>query len=232
MGTRVLMVGQVRFVMRFGQVVLCVAVFAGGLPEARAADQPPLPADLSAALTQPEHRAALLQAAHAVDPPGAPACPGANYVATGEVGLLSPLQTDSSGKVTAGAWKETVRETGCGAERLLNAVTAVGPDGALQTRPMLPGTTITDPQLQQDSVRYAAGGIGAMPPGCQQGGIVNTRYVGLDGQPPGTRPAPGSQPRPWTEIWSLQACAKHAEVEMHFAPDASGTEVRATPVKQ
>ena len=189
-----------------------------------------LPPALLPLLSRPDHVAALLRAAHAVDPPGMPACPSASYTTTGEVGVLAPLQSGANGQVTGGAFKEGVRATGCGQDRLLNALTMIQPDGTLQTEPLLPGTTITDPQLQQDSVPYAAGAMGQMPAGCEQGGVINTRFVGVDGVPPGTKPAPGAPPRPWTEVWTLQACAKRAEVTIHFTPDASGTDIRADPI--
>ncbi len=64
----------------------------------------------------------------------------------------------------------------------------------MHTQALLPGNTITDPQLQQDSVPYAAGAMGQMPAGCEQGGVTDTRFVGLDGEPPGTQPQPGAPP--------------------------------------
>ena len=191
----------------------------------------PLPPSLLALLGRADHITALQRAARAVDPPGSPPCPTASYTTTGEVGVLDPLRTDDKGQVTGGAIKESIRETGCGMDRQLNALTVVQADGSLQTQALLPGSTIADPQLQQDSVPYAAGAMGQMPAGCEQGGVVNTRYIGLDGKPPGTRPAPGSTPQPWSEVWTLQACAKRADVTIHFKPDQTGTEIRADPLK-
>ena len=223
--------------MRFATVLIYAALAAAPLAAAPApvlAADPPapgLPAALGPVMTWPDHIAALQRAAHAVDPPGAAPCPTASYVTTGEVGVLMPLQTDDKGQITGGMIKEGVRETGCGTDRLLNALTMFEPGGTSETQPLLPGTTITDPQLQQDSVPYAAGALGALPAGCEQGAVVNTRFVGLDGKPAGTRPAPGSQPEPWTEVWTLQACAKHADITMHFKPDQTGTEIRADPLK-
>ena len=188
---------------------------------------PTLPPALTQLLLTPDHRAALLQAAHAVDGPGMPTCPSANYTTTGEIGILTPVQTDAAGRMTAGAWKETVQEAGCGGMRLLNALTSVQADGSLQTQPLLPGTTITDPRLQQDSVQYAAAGMGEMPPGCDQGGVLDTRFVGLEGRPAGTQPVQGSPPPPWTEVGTLIASSKRADVTMHFTPDSTGTDVRA-----
>ena len=74
--------------------------------------------------------------------------------------------------------------------------------------------------------------MGEMPPGCDQGGVLDTRFVGLDGQPAGTKPAPGTPPMPWTEVWTLIACSKRADVTMHFTPDPTGTDVRADLAKQ
>ena len=221
--------------MRFATVAVYVAascVCLAAMP-AIAADppSPDLPAALGPVLTRPDHITALQRASRAVDPPGTTPCPTANYVTTGNVGVLMPLQTDDKGQITGGMIKESVRETGCGMDRLLNALTMFEPGGTSETQPLLPGTTITAPQLQHDSVPYAAGAMGPLPAGCEQGAVVNTRYVGLDGKPPGTLPVPGSAPQPWTEVWTLQACAKRADVTMHFKPDQTGTEIRADPLK-
>ena len=209
-----------------------LVAFCAFLPAtALAADPQQLPAAVTAILTGPGHRADLLKAAHAVDPPGAPGCKDATYTTTGEVGILDPVRTDASGKLLGGAWKEQIREVGCGTDRTLNALTAVGPDGTIEVVPLLPGSTITDPKLQQDSVQYAAAGLGSLPPGCEEGGVIDTRFVGIDGEPPGVMPSPGSPPRPWTEIWTVQACAKRADVQLHFTPDGSGTDIRVVPPK-
>lgn len=219
--------------MRFATALASLVLAASpGFPMAAPMPaQQGLPPALLPLLTRADHIAALQRAARAIDPPGSPPCPAAKYTTTGEVGVLTPVQVDDKGQPVSGAIKEGMRETGCGADRLLNALTLVEPDGSLQTQALLPGTTITDPQLQQDSVPYAAGAMGQMPPGCEQGSVANTRFVGLDGQAPGTLPTPGSQPRPWTEVWTLQACAKRVDVTIHFTPDQTGTEIRADPLK-
>ncbi len=69
--------------------------------------------------------------------------------------------------------------------------------------------------------------MGDMPPGCDEGGVVDTRFAGVDGEPPGTKPPSGGILKPWTEIWTLEACGKRAQVTMHFIPDPSGTEIQA-----
>ncbi len=216
--------------MRFATTLALLAL-AASPALAAPPSQPDLPPALAPLLTRQDHIAALQRAAHAIDPPGMPACPTANYVTTGEIGVLMPLRTDDKGQLVGGMFKESVHQTGCGADRTLNALTMIGQDGSLQTEPLLPGNTITDPQLQQDSVPYAAGALGTMPTGCEEGGVVNTRFVGLDGKTPGVRPTPGSQPQPWTEIWTLQACAKRADITIHFTPDQTGTEIHADPLK-
>ncbi len=216
--------------MRGAHILVWLAV-ALTPPAARAADEPALPPALVSLLTGPEHRAALLAAARAVNGPGVQGCTAANYTVGDSIVIVAPVQTDAAGKVVAGTWREQVRESGCNADRVLNTITTAGPNGALDTRPLLPGSTIADPQLQRDSVKYAAGAMGAMPTGCDQGGVLDTRFVGQEGQPPGAVPPANGPVRPWTEIWTLQACAKRAVVEMRFTPDATGTDIRATPAK-
>ncbi len=222
---------------------VCLALIAAPLahaadisaPTAPASDAslvaPPLPEGLMPLIDRPDHRLALRQAAQAVDKNQASACQTGAYATTGEIAILQPLRFDSTGRPIAGAWKESMKETGCNAVRILNALTTVEADNTLETQALLPGTTITDPELQQDSVQYAAGAMGDLPPGCDQGGIIDTAFIGMDGEPPGTRPKPGSVAQPWTENWTLQACAKHAVVVMHFKPDATGTQIEATLLK-
>ncbi len=217
--------------LAIGVILFGIAAVPAGAQPAPAPSTPipPAPPELTQMLAQPEHRAALLQAARAVNGPAASACAAATYGPAEDLVLFSPVQTDGHGKVTAGAWKESLRETGCGNDRTINTLTVVGQGGTPQTQPLLPGSTIADPQLQRDSVRYAAGGMGEMPAGCDQGAVTNTRFMGVDGQPSGARPVLGVPPKPWTEVWSVKACSKAANVTMHFTPDDTGTEIRADP---
>jgi hypothetical protein len=198
-----------------------------GTPGAGAADAPQLPPGLDRLLSRPDHRVALLQAAEAVEAVQTRPCPHATYVTTGQVEVLQPLKLNAHGQPVAGAWKESVNVTGCDTDRVMNALTTVMPNGVLKTRPLLPGTTIAGPQLQADSVEYAAAAMGDMPAGCEQGGIVDTAYARMDGEPDGAKPPPGAVMKPWTELWTLQACSKRAVVIMHFTPDGTGTEIQA-----
>ena len=210
--------------MHVRHFVLALVLAAPGVARA---DAPALPAGLLPLLARPDHRAALLQAAKAVAATQPSPCAAATYVTTGEIALLQPLKLDAKGQPVGGMWKESVSETGCDSTRVLNALTMIGSNGVLHTRPLLPGSTITDPQLQEDSVQYAAAGMGDMPPGCDEGGVVDTAFVGVDGEPAGTKPPAGGVMKPWTETWTLQACSKRAQVTMHFTPDPSGTEIHA-----
>lgn len=201
------------------------------MPSPARADAPALPAGLAPLLARPDHREALLQAAEAVNALQSTPCTDANYVTTGDIALLQPLKLDAKGQPVSGMWKESVAENGCDGPRILNALTSVGPNGVLRTQPLLPGTTITDPQLQKDSIQYAAAAMGEMPDGCDEGGVVDTSFVGIDGAAAGILPVSGGILRPWTEMWTLQACSKRAVVKMHFKPDPSGTEIQAAPSK-
>lgn len=223
--------------------MVCLSLLIPGIAAAAPAPAPvpaePVPGTVAGAqippglvllLNRPDHQAAVLQALHAVDDRVPDACHDASYASTGEVELLVPLAEGPDGQPTAGVWRESAIETGCRTQRVLNVLTMVEPGGRLASRPLLPGTTITDPQLQRDSVRYAAAGLGPLPPGCQQGAVTDTAYLGLDGQPPGTLPTAGAPIQPWNERWTLEACNKHVVVGMHFTPDPNGaTEIQATP---
>lgn len=217
--------------MRAMQLGYMILALAAAMPLPARANAPVLPAGLAPLLERPDHRAALLQAAEAVSALQPTSCPDANYVTTGEIALLQPLKLDAKGEAVSGVWKESVTETGCDGTRILNALTSVGPNGVLRTRPLLPGTTITDPQLQEDSIQYAAAAMGGMPAGCDEGGVIDTSFVGIDGSAAGIMPVSGGILRPWTELWTLQACSKRALVKMHFKPDSSGTEIQAAPSK-
>jgi len=212
-----------------GRAVVALAVTLMVRPVLAGAAEAALPPGLIAILQTPEHRRDLLIAAQAVSGAQSQPCAAASYTTTGEVGMLTPYREDAAGKPIAGSWKESMTQTGCGAPRLLNALTTVQPDGKVVVGPLLPGTTIADPELQEDSVQYAAAGLGTMPPGCERGGVIDTTFVGVVGQPPGVSPKPGDTRKPWTERWTLQACAKHAVVGMRFTPDATGTGIEVRP---
>lgn len=212
-------------------VMVCATSCSLSLMRPAQAADATLPPGLVMLLQRPEHRGELLAAAQSANQALPQPCKTGSYATTGEIGMLMPLKLDGDGKPVAGAWKEAITETGCGPARQLNALTVVQADGRLVSYPMLPGTTITDPELQHDSVQYAAAGMGAMPPGCDRGGVVDTSFVGVDGAPPGMRPEPGSDPKPWTERWTLQACSKRVVVGMKFTPDATGTGIEAIPPK-
>jgi len=215
--------------------ILCFSLMTPGVALAAVAPAAPvvgpdIPPGLVVLLDRPDHQAAVLQAARAVDERAPIACPNPSYSASGEVEVLVPLAEGPDSQPLSGVWKESLIETGCRVQRVLNVLTAVAPGGRLVTRPLLPGSTITDPQLQQDSIRYAAAGLGPLPPGCKQGAVMDTTYVGIDGAPPGIRPAQGGQTQPWSERWTLQACSKQVVVGMHFTPGPDGgTEIQATP---
>jgi hypothetical protein len=215
--------------------ILCLALMTPGVAVAAVAPSAPvsgseIPPGLVALMNRPDHQASVLQAARAVDVRTPDACPNPSYAPGADVEVLVPLSEGPDNQPLSGVWKESLIETGCGVRRTLNTLTMVEQGGRLVTRPLLPGSTITDPQLQQDSIRYAAAGLGPLPSGCKQGAITDTDYIGMDGAPPGVRPAPGAPVQPWSERWTLQACSKRVVVGMHFTPGPDGgTEIQASP---
>jgi hypothetical protein len=151
-------------------------------------------------------------------------CPSADFQLTGGVAIFAPPAADQSGAVRRGAWKQSVREQGCGQDRILNVLVVVRGPKTLATAPLLPGTTHADPTLERDAARYAW--IAAQPAmgDCKSGYIAETRYIGTSGV------VPGSGARSvWREMWHLVACGRNLNVPLLFTPDTSGTTIAAAP---
>ncbi len=186
------------------------------------------PPELDRLLRDPHHREAVLATARQEDAGVVGACPTASIQAGEEVTILQPVQFDSGGKPTAGAWRERLTVLGCGRTRVLNVLTVVRPLGQLATGPLLAGTTHADPVLQRDTVRIAFAAAAATFAGCPDPAIIDTRYVGLEAPPDPTLSAARQTP-PWREDWTLRGCNKEVVLPLHFLPDATGTSVRASP---
>jgi hypothetical protein len=77
---------------------------------------------------------------------------------------------------------------------------------------LAPGGTITDMTLQQDVLQgVMAATIGRVPARCKDVRVRDTRV---------TTATDGS--KPWTEVWTLAACGKPIDVEVHFTPSPRG----------
>jgi hypothetical protein len=153
-------------------------------------------------------------------------CDTANCTIENKFVIYDPLQFDSSSKITAGAWKQSVSETGCGQTRLLNVVLLIDPHThGLKAFPLFPGSTRADPALQKDALLYAI--IAATLPennNCKNMYVVDTEFLHMAGEP-----LEGSKGPPWDELWTLSLCGKKAEVTMHFIPDKTGTTIHTSP---
>jgi hypothetical protein len=136
---------------------------------------------------------------------------------TSEAKVLGPFQTDASGKIVNGHWKEMTDGVACGQKRLYNASVIIK-DGQSQVLPLFPGHSYAGPQLQRDAVSYAAIGAAAGE-GCVAD-ILDTALP--DGEPSGEH-------APWTEKWTVLACGKRSVVTIHFVPDATGTTIEVSP---
>lgn len=157
------------------------------------------------------------------------ACDSATYSETARALVLSPPQVDGSGKLTGGAWLQSVIATGCGTLKQLNILTSAQQDGTLRRIGLLPGTTIADPQLQRDAVQFAmAGVVQLMSPDCRrEARVVETRFVEFEG-PPLSTVQPVRVARSWREDWTVEGCGKRVVVPVHFIPDPTGTTIRTS----
>ena len=102
------------------------------------------------------------------------------------------------------------------------------PVGSSSRTALLPGTTIADPLLQRDGIRYAtlaAEANGPKPAGCNTVRVVDTAFGAYGTPAPKARP--GVDPRSWTENWTVDACGTSTLVKLSFLPDATGTTISA-----
>jgi hypothetical protein len=155
-------------------------------------------------------------------------CADAKYVAQSWIGIFKPLEFDSTGLLTSGAWKQSVDEEGCGTRRTLNVAVVMKADNHLASGALLPGSSHADPTLQHDSVLIAfnLAGIAAGEPidRCKLQYVADTEYVGEEGAA-----LAGAKGRPWREYWTVVTCKKKSRVPMLFIPDATGTSFSGGP---
>jgi hypothetical protein len=181
---------------------------------------------LERVLVDPTERAHVLAAARRSTVVLNEPCKSATFALADGVVLYRPVTADATGAVDGGAWKQVVREEGCGASRTLNVLAYVPRARSLATTPLLPGTTHADPQLQADGARYAVAAAGLPEKNCEIGYIADTGFLRRDEAAPN-----GGRGRPWTELWTLVSCSGTTQVAMHFMPDSTGTTIGAGPIK-
>jgi hypothetical protein len=156
-------------------------------------------------------------------------CPTAQFTPQNRTVIYEPPVFDATSKIVAGAWKLSVDEEGCGAQRVLNVVVRAQGPNTIAVTPLLPGTTRADPVLQRDAVKFVRQAImttpeAREPDSCQTGYIADTEFVEEE-----TTRLPDSKGPSWRELWTLVSCSKRMEVPVHFIPDVTGTSVSAGP---
>lgn len=167
-----------------------------------------------------EHRHVLDVAKHSTAVLKAP-CSSASFNLLNTVVIYKAVQTDGAGGISAGAWKQTVSEEGCGKRKLLNVFVSADPDtSTLKAFPLLPGTTHADVILQRDAIKYAVTAAGGPEKSCDIGYVSDTKFLRTTGTA-----TVGAHNPPWDELWTLVTCTKQAQVIMHFIPDKTGTTI-------
>jgi len=149
-------------------------------------------------------------------------CPEAKFSVTGKIAIYTMPERDSSGAIAKGAWKEQVREEGCGTSRILNVLSSVPEPGKLNTVPLFPGTTRGVPLLQKDAVQYAFVAAKVTNKDCNEGYVEDTAFVDQ-----GDKPIAGGKGPPWRELWTIDVCGRETQVTMRFTPDSTGTTIGA-----
>ncbi len=197
-----------------------LAPSTGAAPEL---DTTALPDTVRAYLNRPDHRQAVqvvavqmfekLQAcstgtARPLDRP--------EYVSMAGVPKTAP-----DGTLVQGMVKEGFTVSGCGKERIENVLT-LAEKGQVKTLPGIPGTSIADPVLAHDSLPYAYRGILKQVGDCKDIRFVDTKFDEFEGPPNPAAQLKDHGGRPWHETWTLDACGKLVDSELHFVPDDKG----------
>ena len=151
-------------------------------------------------------------------------CASAQYTLEPQVSIEMQASFDPSGRILAGAWKQTVSEKGCGASRVLNVFLYAEGPGSVATIPMLPGTTRTDMRLQHDAARYVAIAAHVPEANCGTAYVADTAFLTRE-----SAPQPGAKDPAWQESWTIITCTHKIEVPIRFIPDATGTTVSTGP---
>lgn len=202
-------------------VVLGVLAVSGATNGAvRAAD---VPEELRRYQQSTEAQQATIAAAEVGEKSITPECTQMSFAPTGETAVLSPAKFDQ-GKPVAGVWVERIAVSGCDGKRVQNIYSIISKTGELKRVAMAPGTTIADPFLQGDAVRYAMVAVGVREQSCKDMKLANTRFDSLSGEAAPGMP-PGTASRPWKETWTIKACGKSLDVPVNFAPNARGTSI-------
>jgi hypothetical protein len=149
-------------------------------------------------------------------------CPSARFTPTGQVAIYVMPERDAAGAIGKGAWKEEVREEGCGASRILNVLGFISEPGKLNAMPLLPGATRGVPLLQKDAVQYAFIAAKVTSKDCTEAYVEDTAFVDQ-----GNKPIAGGKGPPWRELWTIDLCGRKTQVTMRFTPDSTGTTIGA-----
>lgn len=143
-----------------------------------------------------------------------------------DVSVLEPISYGGNGRPNAGAWKEAIPVTGCGADAVLNIYFQAGKGGKVKTIVGFPGSTHADLVLQGDAQTYAIVGAGIVDKDCKSFIVKDTRFEAFGlADPPKPDPGPDDSMRPWWETWTVEGCNRTFEIQIDFAPDATGTQI-------
>ena len=115
----------------------------------------------------------------------------------------------SDGAIATALWVVNVPGTACGQGRTYRIYVQYA-DGIRSIRAMLPGTGISSPDLDEDSVPSVARAARARLHRRCPMEVTNTRLMG------GSSVAEG---QPWQEIWTVRYCGRKLSVPIRFTPD-------------
>jgi hypothetical protein len=143
--------------------------------------------------------------------------------------FLQKPEFDAKGAFTAGAWKFSLHEEGCGASHLLNGLAWVKAPGQLSMSDLAPGETRVDPRAQAQ-VGKAAFAQAAAAMAARHQTECKTTYLSNTA----LRAAPSKTG--WSEVWTFDICTFRAAVPVKFTAGGKGMKITTaaavlTPLK-
>lgn len=120
--------------------------------------------------------------------------------------ITKTLTVDRADHITWGTWKQGVSEEGCGAKRHLNILVSVEAPDRITMSPLLPGTSLLFPPLQDNGAKQVIKTLLNLSSikgfVCDTGYVQDTAFVALEKPDPGTKPGTNS----FRETWTVAMC--------------------------
>lgn len=196
-----------------------------------AQDPPPVSAQFAAYLKSPEYESLLIGHTVQAERVVFPACQDVALVQHGLGQVAQPPSFRGDIHPIAGEWLDHVLVDRCGTRAMENMLVMAVDGAAPAIVALLPGATVTGPQLQHDATAIAFQSAAAQAK--KSGNDValcgqKPRLVVIDTQLDGVTSAAQTDAKgelvagAWDETWTVRACGQPVAVPLHFAANGAG----------